>query len=360
MGISGCRHCAGWASQGDSHAAQAWFALILHAICVRIFPDKITQTRRRPPDAHVQRAVLAATGQEGGGSGATIGIGITVTGVVANVAQRWLVARWQVAKDDQVGAWREIGKEIFAVGIGLVSQWGAVEQHRLVGGGVVERCQDACHPWFTRCALLAAIMVVVIPSPVAHRDGTDKTGVNGQIIAVAQRHNHLALHGIAIGGISATVGRGWRVAGRRAKGHGVGGVRRQLGEMVETAGVGGRHHCRAIRPGERNGHIGDAWFTRVLLPIAVQILPDKITQQQEQRWRWRLHQTSVDGVIVGRAQIHDHLTVAWGVAVGSTVPLIGRCKDQASGQDEGHNVLLIGGQVRKGVIAAVGRHRCCR
>ena len=250
------------------------FARILHAVRVVVEPDPVADTGGGV-NAEIPTGVILAKVKRGadGLEGDAVGIGVECV-VATGIALTRAVAARQ-AKFDVVIAWHKPSEGINAGGIG------GGTRHRRTAPRPIEPHVHVTHAGFA--SILHAVKVIVVPDPVAEAGKGEEAEVPTRVIFTRRqtRHCRAVRHhiGVAIGAVVVpNVLRAGRVAGRQRPEDEIVVARNDIGEAVEAGRRQGRRgddHGAATGV-ELDRHPAEAWFARILHPVAVEIIPDEI------------------------------------------------------------------------------------
>nr|GEU28183.1 hypothetical protein [Tanacetum cinerariifolium] len=263
----GLEHVVG-VVQLDGDAVHAFFARILHAVGVAVFPHQIADARCLDQAGIAGLVDRARSERELRDQAGSVRVGVQAV-VIALVllGEQVVVRRVDL---DRVLARADVGEQVLAAGVGDVGG----NHHALV---VEQLDGDAARAAFV--ALLDAVAIGVVPDAVADGTGLHQAGVHvGDVLA--GRHSDLAQVaagiGIAVDGVvAAHVLRGGHVAARQFHGHAVSaGLHRKLVVAVAVGGGGLDHLAGAVD--QLHGHAGLAGFAAVLDAVAVLVEPHAV------------------------------------------------------------------------------------
>ena len=263
--------------QFHHHVAQARrrSAVVLHPVPVLVFPHVVAQAARLV-NARVHRQIGLPAAQGVASGHPARPVGVAVHGVVgAHVPRREHVARRQVGEGHFVAAGHQVGEQVAAVGRRV-----GHAQHR--PEAVLQDHRHSAHARLAR--VLQPVGVPIIPheitqgrraiEPDVHR----QVGLAAQGVAAGESHRRPGRRRVAVQRVIAHVRQGEQITGRRRESNQV-VARRQVGEQVFSAGVGGRapHQVRGAIE-QLHQHVGHARLVRFLDAVAVQILPHIVAQ----------------------------------------------------------------------------------
>ncbi len=268
--------------QPHRHAAQPWFARVLHAVAVGVDPHPVADGTEQVVPLHVGRRapVVAEVGGQvllSGAQGHDVGhdlvaeVAVPVDRVGGPHQPGGQGARVHVYL---IGPRREPGEEVPAVGVGHRR----VEEH----GAVDVPQPDHPVPQARLSGVLVPVPVLVEPQVVAQAPQPIQSGVPGAVhLPRGEGGPHGGTRGgigVAVGAVQALVLEGEGVPGQLAEHHVVvaGGEAREEVAAI-AAGGGGRH--QGVGAGiQLHRYPGDPRLPRVLDAVAVQILPDPVAE----------------------------------------------------------------------------------